>query len=110
MPRETSEGEGACLSLFADRSHLPLRGKMTPRSGVKRGQQRNAPSGAPGPKRGPHFFPCVAPSPVRFFTLSIRISFTKTTQLVDLAIHGDSRSGQHVLDLRFAQSGCVIFK
>src|SRR5712692_7971014 len=38
MRREASEGEGACLSLFADRSHLPLRGKlgwMTPRAGVK---------------------------------------------------------------------------
>src|SRR5882762_6512485 len=38
MWRETSEGEGACLPVFADRSHLPLRGKlgwMTPRSGVK---------------------------------------------------------------------------
>ena len=36
--REASEGEGACLPIFANRSHLPLRGKlgwMTPRSGVK---------------------------------------------------------------------------
>src|SRR6266404_230532 len=38
MRKGTSEGEGACLPVFADRSHLPLRGKlgwMTPRSGVK---------------------------------------------------------------------------
>src|SRR5208337_3281681 len=36
--RTASEGEGACLLLLADRSHLPLRGKlgwMTPRVGVK---------------------------------------------------------------------------
>src|SRR5919108_1873307 len=36
--RKTGEGEGACLSVLADRSHLPLRGKlgwMTPRAGVK---------------------------------------------------------------------------
>src|SRR5713101_1159850 len=38
LQRETSEGEGACSSLSADRSHLPLRGKlgwMTPRAGVR---------------------------------------------------------------------------
>src|SRR5882762_8480550 len=34
----------------------------------------------------------------------------KTAHLVDFTIHGDSRLSQHVLDLRFAQSGCVIFK
>src|ERR1700694_1797546 len=39
MERETSEGEGACSSLFTYRSSLSLRGKlglMTPRAGVKR--------------------------------------------------------------------------
>jgi hypothetical protein len=38
MRREASEAEGARSSLFADRSHLPLRGKlgwMTLRAGVK---------------------------------------------------------------------------
>src|SRR5712692_10112012 len=59
MWRETSGGEGAYLSLFADRSHLPLRGKlgwMTPRAGVKTtlAIETRLP-GLPDPKRGPHF-------------------------------------------------------
>src|SRR5713226_7449749 len=60
MWRDTSGGEGAYLSLFADRSHLPLRGKlgwMTPRAGVKTtlAIETRLP-GLPDPKRGPHFF------------------------------------------------------
>src|SRR2546425_10592562 len=52
--------EGACLPLFANRSHLPLRGKlgwMTPRAGVK-----TTPAietrllGPPIPSGGPSFF------------------------------------------------------
>src|SRR3989441_12272306 len=38
LPGKASEAEGAFSSIFAGRSHLPLRGKlgwMTPRSGVK---------------------------------------------------------------------------
>ncbi len=59
----------------------------------------NAPSGAPGPKRGPHFFV----PPILFLP-------PKTTHLVDPASHGDARLCEHVRDLRFAQSGRVIFK
>src|SRR5689334_2522974 len=59
LSRETSEGEGACLWLLADRSHLPLRGKlgwMTPRAGVKTTPAiETRLQGAPDPKRGPHF-------------------------------------------------------
>src|SRR5215467_11525592 len=57
---EASEGEGACLSLFADRSHLPLRGKlgwMTPRAGVKTTSaiETRLP-GLPVPSGGPIFY------------------------------------------------------
>src|SRR5712692_4207910 len=60
MWRETSGGEGAYLSLFADRSHLPLRGKlgwMTPRAGVKTTPaiETRLP-GPPIPSGGPSFF------------------------------------------------------
>src|SRR5205814_4702232 len=55
-----SEGEGACLSLFADRSHLPLRGKqgwMTPRAGVKTTPATETRlQGPPIPSEGPSFF------------------------------------------------------
>ena len=59
--------------------------------------------GPPVPSEGLTFCPADA-NAIRFFALSIRISFTKTTHLVDLASHGDSRLRQHVLDLRFAQT------
>src|SRR6266700_1076876 len=58
-----SEGEGACLLFLADRSHLPLRGKlgwMTPRAGVKTTPATETRlTGPPDPKRGPHFFSSV---------------------------------------------------
>jgi len=60
LSRKTSEGEGACLFLLAERSHLPLRGKlgwMTPRAGVKTTPATETRlTGPPDPKRGPHFF------------------------------------------------------
>ena len=64
----------------------------------------------PGPKRGPHFFV----QSIRVSSASLPGRFEshlrKLLELVDLAIHGDSRLRQHMLNLRFAQSGCVIFK
>ena len=60
MSREASEGEGACLSLFTNRSHLPLREKlgwMTPRAGVKTTPAiETRPLGPPIPSGGPSFF------------------------------------------------------
>src|SRR5438445_230495 len=61
MRRETIEGEGACLSLSADRTHLPLRGKlgwMTPRADVKTTRAiETCPPGPPIPSGGPIFLP-----------------------------------------------------
>src|SRR5258708_7008232 len=53
------EGEGACSPVFAERPHLPLRGKlgwMTPRPGQKKTGNRSALSGLLFPSKSPIFF------------------------------------------------------
>src|SRR5712664_2653041 len=97
MRRETSEGEGACLSLFADRSHLPLRGKlgwMTPRAGVKTTPaiETRLP-GPPDPKRGPLLFAILPQDPK-----------TPSRSLIHSARNGDARLAQHMRHLRLAQA------
>src|SRR5215469_1513601 len=101
MQGEASEGEGACLSLSTDRSHLPLRGKlgwMTPRAGVK-----TTPAietrllGPPIPSGGPFF---LSPADPAAFSLL----------LVDLARHSDARSTEYMCYLCLAQTRSVIFK
>src|SRR6266700_8398864 len=68
-----SEGEGACLLFLADRSHLPLRGKlgwMTPRAGVKTTPATETRlTGPPDPKRGPHFFLVLCQAYFRYLPL-----------------------------------------
>jgi len=131
VARTASEGEGACLRVFADRSHLPLRGKlgwMTPRASVKTTLASETHLRGSRSQAGAPFF---LPSSVDVSSHAVRsvpqdqiLRFVPLRcsecggffrrlaicGLIHFARDGDPGLAEHMRHLRFSQPGSVKLK